>query len=113
ECECGVEARSRVIRVMRGPYAAAELDDVVAVNQRRVVLYFVIVLQIILAARPRATAHKAAGHTHSRVRIRWGLEGVIAVVLKPRLVDDFGANHLRVADLDGVLRALGVIALGR
>ena len=98
---------------MRSPHAAAELDDVTAVDQRRVILNLVAVLQIVLIARTRTPSYKVAGHIHGRIAINRVLEGIVAVVLKSRLVDDLGTNHLCVADLHGLLRALGVVALGR
>ncbi len=41
------------------------------------------------------------------------LEGVIADVLKTRLVDDLRANHLRVADLECVFGYFAIITLRR
>src|SRR5438067_6993351 len=83
-----------------------------AQRYRRIVLQFVMISVIRLRSRVAASAIESADYIQ-----RWGvanrrLVAVITVVLKAELIDGFGSENLRIADLDGMFRGVVVIARG-
>src|ERR1700727_1456339 len=107
-----IKSRSGIVRILRSAHACAELDGLIAVNQRCVVLNLVSVLTVVEIARTVPATNEAPKHVHRRIFVVRVLQAVITQILKTGLIDDLRANDLRIANLQRVFRRLGVVRLG-
>ena len=84
----------------------------VRVNQRSVILKFVVVCPVGDKPAITATSHEGLQHVNGRGGVQRILVFVIAQILKAGLIHHLRADDLGVADLQRLLRAGEVIALG-
>ena len=83
-----------------------------AVHNGCVVLQFVMILIIISVLILISAADESLLNGSASDRTEWRLLILIPQIFEPCLVDHVRAQHLRVADLNGVVRGDVVIGLG-
>src|ERR1700689_2511028 len=81
-------------------------------RSRGVVLQLVVILGVTNSSIVAAAPGKSSLYGDGRRSVERKLIITIANILKPRFVDQSGAEHLGVADLQSVLLVKSVIALG-
>ena len=99
--------------VADSPHAPPELENVNAVDQRRVVLQLVVVLMINDGALAVAPGRERSQNIYRRRCRHRQLAVALAKILEARLVDDFCAENLGITNLQRVFRGLRVVGLRR
>ena len=107
-----IEAGGCVVGVAHRSQPGAEADSMGPERRRGVVLQLIVILGVTNSSIVAAASGKGSLHSDGRCSVKRKLIIAIANILKPRFIDQPGAEHLGVADLQSVFLVECVIALG-